>query len=90
MVSPRSVKVAEPFETNREGTMPKAYANGGRMNWAVRFKVGRLSSALMESYLLLWRDKGQSLSSYIIVQLQLVFNRFFVFYMEIFQNFTVF
>ena len=35
MASPRSVKVAEPLETDREDLVPKAYTNGRYMYWAV-------------------------------------------------------
>ena len=85
----RSVKVAEPFESGCEGMLPKAYVRGGHMYWAARSIADGLSSflswALMESYLLLYYkwQRARLLHAYIIVQSQLVFNRFFYFYMEI-------
>ena len=92
----RSIKAAEPSEAECEGMLPKAYVRGGRAYWTARsIAVGLssfLSKALMESYLLLyykWRG-ARLFHAYIIVQSQLVFNRFFYFYMEIFKIFTYF
>ena len=53
--------------------------------WFARFKAVELSSVLMESYLYVAKHVSCRASVYIIVQLRLVFNRFFYF-LEIFSE----
>ena len=52
--------------------------------WFARFKAVELSSILMESYL--YVAGGVSHTTYIIVQLQLVFNQFFSFFVFFLQT----
>ena len=76
--------VAVTAEDNTKGRTPKIAHKRRCTIWSARRIIVRLSSFLMESYLfLLTVTQGKTLP-YIIVQIQLVFNQFFCFYMNSF------